>query len=87
MIDKSKLIDSLQNLKAELSCSGKSDTADFFNNSMVSITAETNQTSLKKLLEQICSSGSMTQYASFTFKEEQLFDECFDEAKKLLSVI
>ena len=87
MVDKSKLTDSLVKLEVELRNSGKIDTADFFEKFVITITSETDAKKLKQLLEQICSSGAMSQYANFSFAEDELFDDCFEEAKKLLSMI
>lgn len=87
MIEKSKLTNSLVKLEEELRNSRKVDTADFFEKYIVTITSETDAKKLKQLLEQICSSGAMSQYANFSFREDELFDDCFKEAKNLLSVI
>ncbi len=87
MIDKSKLTNALAKLESELRKSGKGDTANYFEKSIVTIASETDANKLKQLLDQICSSGAMSQYANFSFREDELFDDCFEEAKKLLSVI
>lgn len=87
MIDKSKLTDSLIRIELELRNSKKNETADFFKKTVAMVSSETDKKKLRTLLEQVCSSGAMTQYANFTYQEEQLFDECFDNAKELLSMI
>ncbi len=87
MTDRSILTNSLKRLEEELRRSGKIETANFFNKSITTITFETDDNVLRELLKQLCNSGAMIQYANFSFKEEQLFDKSYDEAKKLLKMI
>lgn len=87
MINKSRLINSMKTLEVELRKAGKIDTADFFKKSIVTINSELDPEVLKQLLEQICASGAISQYANFSYREDELFDECFEEAKHLISVI
>lgn len=87
MRDKSPLINHLKILDLELRKSGKSETANYFEKSIFMISQETDKKELKKLLEQLCSSGAISQYANFTHNEEQLFDKCYEEGKQLLAII
>ena len=84
MIDKSIVIEVIGNLEAELRKSGKNETADFFRKAIITITVETDQSKLREILEQLCSSGAMTQYANFSYSEDVLFGKVYEEAKKLL---
>lgn len=76
MIDKVKLINSLAKLESELRKTGRDGTADFFEKSIVTIKLETDANKLKQILEQICSSGAMSQYVNFSYREDELFDDC-----------
>ena len=84
MIDKSTVTKSIENLEVELRKSGKSETANFFCKVRMTINVETDQNALREVLNQLCSSGAMTQYANFSYTEEVLFENVFEEAKKLL---
>lgn len=87
MIDKSKLVVCLGKLEVELRKSGKTDTAGFFYRFISVITQSSNVDELRGMLEQLIHSGAMAQYANFSHKEDQLFDECYEEAKQLLASI
>ncbi|WP_282167148.1 hypothetical protein [Shewanella japonica] len=86
MIDTSKLIDAIEKLENELRNSGKEATANFFLKAINTITNETNENKLKSFLEQLCSSASMSQYANFSFREDELFDKLFEEAQKVMKL-
>lgn len=87
MIDKSTLTKVIENLEVELRKSGKSETADFFSKIIITVNMETDQNVLREIFNQLCSSGSMAQYANFSYSEEVLFENVFEEAKKLLAEI
>lgn len=87
MLEMKKLVDSIMELESELRNSGKHKTADFFNSVQFDIESAENSIQLKKVIEQYCSSGAITQYADFSFREEELFDKSFAEAQRLLLVI
>jgi len=87
MIDKSKLIICLDRLELELRKSGKIDTADFFAKQSVVISQAMSADELRDVLDQLRGSGAMAQYANFSYKEDQLFDDCYKETKRLLELI
>ncbi|MEC4729110.1 hypothetical protein HWQ46_26765 [Shewanella sp. D64] len=84
MIDTLKLIDAIKKLENELRNSGKEATANFFLKAIDTIINETNNKKLKIFLELLCSSGSVSQYANFSFHEDELFDKIFEEAQKII---
>ena len=81
------LTTALEKLEAELSASGKADTAAFFQGTRLKIDNEANPKKLKAHLQELCSSGSISQYANFSHHEDQLFDHCFEAAQSLLSTL
>ncbi len=86
MIDKSKTIEAIKKLEMALRSSGNK-AADFFGNMATTINTETDSTKLQECLEQLCSSGAITQYSNFLYSEDVLFDAVYEEAKKLLQSI
>lgn len=87
MIDKSNLIICLERLELELRKSGKIDTADFFAKQSFVISQAMSADELRDVLDQLRGSGAMAQYANFSYREDQLFDDCYKEAKRLLELI
>ena len=87
MIDKSKLIICLDRLELELRKSGKIDTADFFSKQSFVIRHTMSADELRDILDQLRASGAIAQYTNFSYKEDQLFDDCYKEAKRLLKLI
>lgn len=87
MIDKSNLIICLEKIELELRKSGKTDTADFFAKQSLAISQAVNADELRAILDQLRCSGAMAQYANFSYREDQLFDDCYKEAKHLLELI
>jgi hypothetical protein len=87
VIDKSKLTRALERLEAELLKSGKIETAEFFNKAITTVDSKIHQENLKEFLGQLCSSAAITQYADFSYSEDKLFDEVYEEAKKLLALL
>ena len=73
----SKLLDKLV---SDLNLSNKSKTAIFFNSLSVDLKEKTN---ISEVLDKILNSFSISQYANFTYKQDEIFDEIFDEAKKI----
>lgn len=84
MVKREKLIDCLRNLELELRKSGKNETANFFEKAATTVGNESDSDILREFLRQLCSSRAMTQYANFSIAEEQLFDQCYEEAKSIL---
>jgi len=84
MVDKSEAIKAMQKLEKELRKSGKNETADFFKKAIDTVKGEADTEKLKQFLEQICSSGAMSQYANFSYTEDMLFDDVYNKAKMLL---
>lgn len=87
MIDKSTLTKVIESLEVELRKSGKSETAGFFSKIIITVNMETDQNVLREIFNQLCNSGSMAQYANFSYSEEVLFENVFEESKKLLTEI
>lgn len=87
MIDKSNLTRALGKLDAELRKSGKIETAEFFNKAITTVNSEIEVGNLKEFLRQLCSSAAITQYADFSDFEDVLFDDVYEEAKKLLALL
>lgn len=85
MVSKHDLVGALEKLEQELRSTDRSGTADFFRRMISSVMAVDNPVKLKELLSQLCSSGTIAQYADFSLKEELLFAAIYDEAEKLLS--
>jgi hypothetical protein len=81
---KRQLIDAIHTLADELLKNGKAKTAEYFLNAESSISSECgrNQEELLSLLDQLQRSGSMVQYASFTAKEESLWDRVYELTKE-----
>jgi len=65
--------------------SGNTNSADYFANHIRNIETEKDIVRFKNSLEQISSAGAMSQYANFTFKEDELLAICQKEAKFILS--
>lgn len=78
------IIEAINDFSIELESSGKSDTSIFFKNTSDKIKNVTDEKEARKILEHLMSSGSLSQYADFTYKEDQLFDAIIDEAEKLV---
>lgn len=87
VIDKSNLTQALVKLDAELRKSGKIETAEFFNKAITTVNSEIDLENLKEFLRQLCSSAAITQYADFSYSEDVLFDDVFEEAKRLLALL
>ncbi|HYH01935.1 MAG TPA: hypothetical protein VEC37_02445 [Bacillota bacterium] len=79
------MINQLESLLVELATDlqkfGKQDTAKFFLTTKENILNTKNITDLKGVLEQLMSSGAITQYADFSFKQEALFNKIYEAAK------
>lgn len=87
MIDTSELIILLERLELELRKSGKIDAADFFAKQSSSITQAVSADELRGILDLLRCSGAMAQYVNFSYREDQLFDDCYEEVRRLLELI
>ena len=87
MIDSSSLLQSLGTLEDELRASGKQETADFFKNVRGDLSNASGATEVVSILKRLYQSAAITQYANFSLKEDEYFDQCYEKAKVLLSRI
>ena len=75
-IENLNLLKALRIFETELRDSGKNETADYVLSHIDTIETEKDKTRFQDCLEKICSAGAMSQYANFTFKEDELFEIC-----------
>lgn len=87
MIGRSSVANCLGDVRDELLASGKSKTAVFFEDCAQKIVVAKDNDELEEVLEIVCSSGAIIQYANFSFKEERVFKVCLAEAEKLLALM
>jgi hypothetical protein len=78
---KNQLENLLTELATELQVSGKPETANFFLLIKEDISNANGIIDLQKILDQLMSSGAITQYADFSFKQESLFNKIYEAAK------
>lgn len=82
---KEDLIAALNDIALSLTTTGKQDTAKYFLSIKDKILTVSDNNKLKKILTQLMSSGSITQYANFSYNEEVLFDRVYEAAKQYLT--
>ncbi len=78
-----ELMAALDEIILSLNESGKQATAEHFSTIKNQILAIKNNADLKVILNKLMSSGAISQYANFNFKQDQLFENIFNKAKKL----
>ena len=83
MFSSKNLMTALEKLASDLEASGKSETAKSFRDIIVNISEAENIDGCKESLEKLTNSGAISQYANFSYKQDELFDVVFDEARKL----
>jgi len=80
MIKNTEILHKLLNeFSLELEQSKKMETAIFFKKLATSIESD----NIQEVLDKILASASISQYASFTYKQDQLFDKIFSEAYRI----
>ena len=67
----------------KLRISGKDKPADYYENLLNKIRYPLNDMDKTEALQQIISSGKISDLANFTAEEDQLFDLAYEEAKRL----
>jgi hypothetical protein len=83
MFSTKNLTTALEKLASDLEASGKLETAKSFRDIIVNLSEADNIDSCKESLERLTNSGAISQYANFSYKQDELFDVVFDEARKL----
>jgi hypothetical protein len=85
---KHQLLNAIQALTDELVKTGKIKTAAFFDGIRASIETECNgdRKELSTVIERLCRSGAIVQYANLSAKEERLFASVHDLAAKFRSL-
>jgi polyhydroxyalkanoate synthesis regulator phasin len=79
-----KILESkVKNLCDELRKTGKFEPADYYEKLLNRITAPSNEIEKDESLQEIISSGKISDLANFTIKEDRLLDLAYAEAKKL----
>ena len=73
----------INDLCDKLRGSGKSEPADYFEGLLNRIMHPSTEAYKEEALQQIISSGRMSDMANFTADEDKLFDLAYEEAKKL----
>lgn len=85
IINRSGIILALENLSFELNKSGKKRTADYFCKKTELILSSSSEEDIKHVCQELLSSGAISQYADFSYKEDKLFDVIFEEINKILN--
>mgnify|MGYP003674236804 CR=1 FL=1 len=83
MFSTKNLTTALEELVSDLDASGKQETAKSFRDIIVKLSEAESIDSCNESLEKLTNSGAISQYANFSYKQDELFDVVFDEAKKL----
>jgi hypothetical protein len=79
-----KILESrVKNLCDKLRSSGKSEQADYFESLLSRIKDPSGEPDKEEALQQIISSGKISDMANFTAEEDRLLDLAYEEAKKL----
>jgi len=79
-----KLLESrVKDLCDKLRSSGKSEPAGYYEGLLKRIKAPSNDADKEEALQQIISSGKISDMAKFTIEEDRLLDLAYEEAKKL----
>jgi hypothetical protein len=73
----------INDLCDNLRSSGKTGPAEYYEGLFKRIKEPLNETDKVDALQQIISSGKLSDIANFSFEEDKLFDQVYDEAKKL----
>ena len=79
------LIDALKKLANSLEDSNKVDTAKYFSNKAQLISSTSSDKELKDICRELSSSGAISQYANFSYKEDELFDLVYQRVSEILS--
>jgi len=85
MKDTTLLIDLLEKLASSLENSNKSDTAKFFSDKAKLIGAVSSDKELENICHELSSSGAISQYANFSYKEDEMFDLIYQRASKTIN--
>lgn len=78
-----ELMTALDEIILSLNESGKQATAEHFSTTKNQIVTIKNNAELKVVLNRLMSSGAISQYADFNYKQDQLFENIFNNANKL----
>jgi len=79
-----KLLESsVKDLCDKLRSTGKSEPANYYEGLLNRIKAPSNDADREEALQQIISSGKISDMANFTIEEDRLLDIVYEEAKKL----
>jgi len=85
MKDKTPLINLLKKLAHSLEEANKVDTAKFFFNKANEISSASSDAELKGICQELSSSGVLSQYANFSYREDELFDLIYQRSIEMLS--
>ena len=76
------LLDLIIELKTSLKESGKVKTAEYYDNIYRKLLKKDDPKKCKRVFKEISKSAAITQYADFSFKEEQILFKIFDYIRK-----
>ncbi len=77
------LLDLMDEMINSLHEAGKISTAEYFISVKKKILTTNNNAKMKVVLKRLMSSGAMSQYANFSFKQDQIFDKISDLAENM----